>query len=491
MKLADLLSAVEVRAHTGPLDRSVSSVSHDSREVGPRDIFVAIQGEKADGRRFAAGLDCAAVVCEGPVTLRAGVTQIDVADARLALAVIAAALHGHPARALPVVGLTGTNGKTTTSFMLEAVAAAAGRPTLLIGTTGHRLAGRALPAAHTTPEAPLLHALLAEARDAGCTLGLMEVSSIGLAQRRVDHLPFKVAAFTSFSQDHLDFHGSMAAYLAAKWRLFTELLDEDGVAVLNFDDPAIADHPPLRGRLLSYGRAPGVALRIGDDAVCDLSGCRATVHTADGPLRLFTPLLGAHNLENAVCALGVALALGIDPDLALAGLAACAAVPGRLERAPGADGGPVVLVDYAHSPDALERSLATVRALGAARVHVVFGCGGDRDRGKRPLMGAIAERLADRVTLTSDNPRSEDPEAILSEIAAGLQRPEAARREADRAAAIAEAIAEAQPGDVILIAGKGHETTQTIGGRTTPFDDRAVATAALRRSALAAKGSPQ
>ncbi len=486
MKLADLLAAVEVRAVHGPLDRPVRSVSHDSREVGPEDIFVAIAGGQADGRRFAPQLPCAAVVCEGPVETLPGVTRIDVPDARLALAALASALHGAPARRLPVVGITGTNGKTTTTFLVEAIAAAAGWSSLRIGTTGHRLAGRDLPAAHTTPEAPLLHALLARAIEEGCAVGLMEVSSIGLSQRRVDHLPFQVAAFTSFSQDHLDFHGTMEAYLAAKWRLFTELMREDGVAVLNFDDPAIAAHPPIPGRLISYGRAEGLSLRIDADARCDLDGCRATVHSPAGPLALFTPLLGAHNLENAVCALGVALALGLPPAVALEGLAACRAVPGRLERVPGTADQPVVLVDYAHSPDALERSLGTVRALGATSVHVVFGCGGDRDRGKRPLMGAIAERLADRVTLTSDNPRSEDPDAILAEIAAGLLRPEAAQRTIDRAAAITAAIAEAGPGDVILIAGKGHETTQTIGARTLPFDDRAVAADALRAAALRA-----
>jgi UDP-N-acetylmuramoyl-L-alanyl-D-glutamate--2,6-diaminopimelate ligase len=488
MKLSELLASAEVRSTIGPLDRPVRGLSHDSREVGPDDVFVAIAGGRADARRFAAALPCAAVVCEGPVQTLPGVTQIDVPDARLALAALAAALYGHPARALPVVGLTGTNGKTTTSFLVEAIAAAAGLPSLLIGTTGHRLAGKALPAAHTTPEAPTLQRLLAEARAAGCGLAVMEVSSIGLAQRRVDHLPFAAAGFTSFSQDHLDFHGTMQAYLAAKWRLFTELLVEDGVAVLNFDDPAVRAHPPLRQRVWGYGRAADATLRIEDDAVIDLSGCRATVQTPVGPLALRTPLLGAHNLENATCALGLGLALGLDPAVCLAGIAAAGAVPGRLERVPSGEGDPVVLVDYAHSPDALERSLETVRALGPTAVHVVFGCGGDRDRGKRPLMGAIAARLADRVTLTSDNPRSEDPEVILDEIAAGLPAGAAALREADRAAAITAAVRGARAGEVVLIAGKGHETTQTIGDRTLPFDDRAVAAAALRSSSPSAPG---
>ncbi len=477
MVLRALLPALSPCVVTGPVDRHVRGIGHDSRQIGPDDIFVAVRGEHNDGRRFAPTLACAAVIADGPTHVAPGVTLILVPDARRALGRAAAALADHPARRLPVVGITGTNGKTTTAHLLEA---AVGKPALVIGTAGHRLAGVPLPATHTTPEAPVVQPLLRRALDQGCAFAVMEVSSIGLDLHRVEGIPFKAAAFTSFSQDHLDFHGTMADYFAAKARLFTELLAPDGVAVLHGDDPAIATLR-LPGRaVVRYGRGPDCDVRI-HSVEADLDGCRARVTAFGEHITLSTPLVGAHNLENSLCAYILAQVLGVSGETARAGLAAAAAVPGRLERVTGPPGTPRVFVDYAHTPDALERILTALRPLTAGRIHTVFGCGGDRDRAKRPRMGRAAYDGSDLVTVTSDNPRSEDPQAIIAEVVHGL--PADVVTMVDRRAAIFAAVAGAGPHDVVVIAGKGHETTQTIGREVLPFDDRQVAAAALQAKA--------
>ena len=478
MDLATLLPVLAPRAVSGPIDRSVRSVSHDSRAIGPHDLFVAIRGARVDGRRFAKTLSCAAVIADGPVDVLPGVTTIHVDDTRLALARAAAALHGHPARRLPVVGITGTNGKTTTSHLLEAALAGAGMTGLLLGTTGHRLAGAPIPSKHTTPEAPVIQGLLARALDARCSYAVMEVSSIGLDLHRVDALPFRVAAFTSFSQDHLDHHGDMDRYFAAKARLFTELLAPDGIAVLNADDPAIHSLKLPRTSVLRYGRSEGADIRI-LEATNSLEGCQARISAFGQTFSLAGPLVGTHNLENTVCAFAIALALGADPTAVLHGLATAPHVPGRLEPVAHNTDGPTVFVDYAHTPDALERVLAALRPLTRGQVHTVFGCGGDRDREKRPLMARAAVSASDRVWVTSDNPRTEAPLAIIADIIAGLDAP--VDTEPDRRQAIFGAIAAAGPHDVVLIAGKGHETTQTIGTVAHPFDDMKVASEALAR----------
>jgi len=472
MRLRDIVQHFDAHDVLGDLERDVRAVHHDSRTVGPDDVFVAIPGAHHDGRRFVPGLQCAAVLTEGPVDAAPGVTVITVPDTRAALATTAAALHGHPATALPVIGLTGTNGKTTTAWMLESISKAAGWKAGIIGTTGHRIAGRAVAATHTTPEAPVLQSLLADARDAGCRLVAMEVSSIGLELRRADAIPFRVAGFTSFSQDHLDHHGTMAAYLSAKLRLFTELLAPDGVAVFHDTLPDEALAVDLDGRTrLVVGASPRADLRL-LEAVHDLDGAFARFSWREAEHRLRLPLVGAHNLDNALVALGCALSAGVPLDTALAGLWRLPPVPGRLEQVP--TGQPFhVFVDYAHTPDALARVLATLRPLTSGRLTVVFGCGGDRDRSKRPLMGRAAEAGADRVVITSDNPRSEDPHRILEQIRAGMDGP--ALVEPDRAVAIERALAAARAGDVVLIAGKGHEATQTIGGDVRPFHDPTVA----------------
>ena len=480
MDLATLLPLLAPRAVDGPTARTVRGVGHDSRTIGPHDIFVAIRGGSVDGRRFARTLDCAAVIADGPVDVLPGVTTIEVTDARRALAIAAAALAGHPARRLDVVGITGTNGKTTTALLLEAAMTHAGQSGLVIGTTGHRLAGRPIAATHTTPEAPVLHTLMAEASEAGCTYAVMEVSSIGLDLRRVDAIPFKVAAFTSFSQDHLDFHGDMDRYFAAKARLFSELLAPDGVAVLFGDDPRIGALEVGHRKVIRYGRTDRCDVRI-LDAVTDLDGCRATVSAFGTTLLVSTPLVGAHNLENTVCAYILAQVLGASPAEAADGLGRSPHVPGRLQPVPRSPGQPRVFVDYAHTPDALVKVLSALRPLTSGAIHTVFGCGGDRDRAKRPHMGRVVHQHSDRLTITSDNPRSEDPQAIVDDVLAGI--PTKVPTELDRRAAIHAAIAQAGADDVVLIAGKGHETTQTIGTQVLPFDDRLVAAEALGQPA--------
>jgi UDP-N-acetylmuramoyl-L-alanyl-D-glutamate--2,6-diaminopimelate ligase len=366
----------------------------------------------------------------------------------------AAAVHGHPSAALSVVGVTGTNGKTTTTWLLQAVLEAAGRPTGLIGT---------LSGARTTPEAPDLQARLAALRDEGRSAVAMEVSSHALALHRVDGTRFAVAVFTNLGRDHLDFHDSVEDYFAAKARLFSPDLAD--VAVLGLDDP--------HGRLLrDAARIPTVGYSLAD--VEDLQlGPRSSAGRWRGH-RLQVPLGGAFNVWNALAAATAALQLGVDEATVVEGLAAAPPVPGRFEavelEAPFA-----AVVDYAHTPDALEALLGAARSTApGGRLLVVFGCGGDRDRTKRPAMGEVAARLADVVVVTSDNPRSEDPAAIATAVREGAEGPAAVTTELDRRAAIATALAEARPGDVVVVAGKGHETTQDTGGTVLPFDDRAV-----------------
>ncbi|MEL6348798.1 MAG: UDP-N-acetylmuramoyl-L-alanyl-D-glutamate--2,6-diaminopimelate ligase [Myxococcota bacterium] len=482
MRLSDLLSVLQPNRVDGPTDRDVAGVTHDSREAGVRDVFVAIRGARVDGRTFAPDLDVVAVIADGPVTVKPGVTRVLVADARRALAVVAAILHGSPGRRVPVVAVTGTNGKTTTCWMVEHIALAAGRTPGVLGTNGHRLGGQPLPdgplTRFTTPESPILQALLSQMIDGGSDLVAMEASSIGLHARRADQIPFRAAGFTSFSRDHLNYHGTEAAYLEAKQRLFTELIASDGVAVLNADDPAIIDTPTRAARCWRYSRHRRDVELYATDSQFSLQGTSAQVVTPAGSGRLTLPLIGAYNLENALAALGLSLAVGIALEDALAGLASLPAIAGRLERVQGA-GEAAVFVDYAHTPDALVQVLAALRPLTPGRVLTVFGCGGDRDPGKRPMMGQAASSGSDQVYVTSDNPRSEDPDAIIAQIMTGVVG--AAVVEADRAAAIGAAVRDARPGDVVLIAGKGHETYQIIGSVKRPFSDVAMAEAALQR----------
>jgi len=485
----ELILEMETTAVSGAIDRPVSGIAYDSRRVHAGDVFFALAGTKSDGGRFvrdAVGAGAVAVVAAPGVTVE-GAATIEVAEPRLALAQAANALHGHPSRAMQIVGVTGTNGKTTTTWMLESIFRTAGRRPGVIGTTGVRFADETRASAFTTPESPELQALLAEMRDARVEAVAMEISSHALAQRRSFGVECDVVVFTNLTQDHLDYHGTMDAYLDAKLRLFDGRNGHStkrATAVVNAGDPAATQVIEASRRVglhvLTFGSDSG-ARRAGPPLDFRIERVEATPHglrvrvgIGSGGGTFALPMLGRHNAENATGALAAALAMGIAQGDAIRGLEAMPGVPGRLELVTA--GQPfLVVVDYAHTPDALERALGAVREHARGRVLVVFGCGGDRDRGKRPLMGGVAARLADAVWVTSDNPRSEDPAAIVAEVVAGATGARELHTEVDRRAAIAAALAAAREGDVLLIAGKGHETTQTIGDRVLPFDDRRVA----------------
>jgi UDP-N-acetylmuramoyl-L-alanyl-D-glutamate--2,6-diaminopimelate ligase len=488
-----LLDALPDKALRGRWPAEVTGLAYDSRKVAPGDLFVAIVGLKADGRRFvgeALERGASAVVLEGADVLNGSATgRVIVPSSREALARLADAYFGHPSRALTVVGITGTNGKTTTSLLVDALLAADGRPTGVIGTIEYRVGAERLPAGQTTPEAVELQSLLSRMAEGGVAGVAMEVSSHALALHRVDGIEFDVAVFTNLTQDHLDFHGTLDAYRDAKARLFRLLASGQKsrrTAVVNRDDPA----GPAMTRDLDV---PVLTFGLGSPAMVrprryssDVDGIRMDVETPRGTVEIASRLVGEHNVMNLLGAVGVGVALEMDLAAIACALGGVTAVPGRFERVEA--GQPfLVAVDYAHTPDALERVLATAKKLVGAggRLAVVFGCGGDRDRGKRPIMGAIAARLADRVWVTSDNPRSEPPEAIIAEIVAGIPADSTTRHAAiaDRRAAIRAALAWARAGDVVVIAGKGHEPYQIVGSRVLAFDDRAEARAVLQERA--------
>jgi len=485
MRLKDLLHGVAILDVRGEPDVAVSEVRDDSRAVLPGDLFVAMSGLKADGRSFvaqAAERGAVAALVEGAGDAPFPGTLVRVADARLALARIAANRYGRPADSLTVVGVTGTNGKTTTTYLVESLLSRAGRSVGVVGTVNTRFAGRALPSLYTTPTPLHLHAVLAAMVEAAVSLAVLEVSSHALELGRVEGLSFRAAAFTNLTQDHLDLHGSMDRYFAAKARLFERHLAEDGTAVVCVDSDA--------GRTLA-GRCRSRVLRVSTrDERADLrararqlsiGGMDVAIETPVGAIDLRSSLIGEHNLENLAVAAGLGCALGIDVETIGPGLAALASVPGRLERIESPQPF-AVLVDYAHTPDALDRAIAALRPLCQSRLRVVFGCGGDRDRKKRPLMGEAVARGADLAYVTSDNPRSEAPDAIIAMVLDGMRAVAGAappRTIPDRRQAIRAAVADASPGDIVLIAGKGHETTQILGEKRIHFDDREEARAAL------------
>mgnify|MGYP002778199323 CR=1 FL=1 len=457
----------------GSLPEWATSLAADTRQLAPGALFVAVRGAERDGHAYLAdaeGRGAIAAIVEDPEAT--ALPALVVREGRRAAAIAAAAAHGYPARQLRLVGVTGTNGKTTTVGMLRHLLDVPAHPAASIGTLGVRVgsAGEELPGGGglTTPGPVELQRLFRALVDAGVRTVAMEVSSHALAQHRVEGVAFDAVLFTNFTRDHLDYHGSMEAYFAAKARLL-EHLAPAGVAVVNADDPAWSALA-ARGRVVSFAAAGGDATVAMRDVVHEPRGSRArlVVEGAVAPVRV--PLLGDFNVANAAAAAAGAWALGMTIDAIAARLATLPQVPGRLEVL---HERPVVLRDYAHTPDALARALAAVRPFTAGRLVVVFGCGGDRDRGKRPEMGRIAESAADVVVLTSDNPRTEDPERILDDIERGMQRREHRRIE-DRRAAIAEALALAGPDDVVLLAGKGHETYQLRGSESLPFDERAI-----------------
>jgi UDP-N-acetylmuramoyl-L-alanyl-D-glutamate--2,6-diaminopimelate ligase len=471
VRLDHLLGDVDVLQLRGdPASVDVDGITAASDHVRPGSLFCCVRGRVVDGHDFATTAVAAGAVAvlgerELP-DLPGDVPQVIVADSRAAMAPVAAALHGHPSRRLAVVGVTGTNGKTTTTHMLKAVLEAAGRAVEVIGT---------LSGPRTTPEATELQAALAGAVDRGVAAVALEVSSHALALHRVDAIWFSVAVFTNLSPEHLDFHDGMDDYFAVKARLFTP--ERARVAVVNADDP-------WGRRLLDAARLPTRAFSLNDAVGLELGPEGARFRWDGHPVWLRPG--GTFNVANALAAATAARELDVGSDAVAAGLSAARVVPGRFESVD--RGQPYrVLVDFAHTPAALEACLGAAREMaGGGRVIVVFGCGGDRDHAKRPLMGAVASRRADLVVLTSDNPRSEDPLAIIDEVLAGVDGADVVVVEPDRRAAIALALESARPGDVVVVAGKGHETSQTTGDEVVPFDDRVVAAEALDRLATGA-----
>jgi len=488
MRLGELAATVTGTRLGDAAELEVSDVTHDSRKVQPGALFVAIRGLVSNGNQFvdaARRRGAVAVVSEAPA--RPGIPWLQVNDAREALATLSAETLGRPAAALTLVGVTGTNGKTTTAYLIDAALRAAGRRVGLLGTVQYRIGDRLAEAVRTTPESSDLQKLFREMVDAACSHAVLEVSSHSLALKRVHGCAFQVAIFTNLTRDHLDFHGDMDLYFAAKRVLFDTLLREDGHAIVNADDDRSAELARAsRARVTSYGIEHEADLRA-EAITLSLAGTSFRLRAPSGVFELRTPLLGRFNVQNLLAAFGACLALGLDAETTVRGLGTLRGVPGRMERV---DAGQdfTVVVDYAHTDDALKNLLETVRELKPRRVLTVFGCGGDRDKTKRPLMGAVAARLSDVLVITSDNPRSEPPEAILEDIQRGINGYRKAERYVvvDRRDAIAKALEMAGPGDAVVIAGKGHETYQVLRDRTLPFDDRQVARDVLGR--LAPKG---
>ena len=486
MRLAELLARLPGAELHGDPALEIADVACDSRRCSAGSLFVAVRGRVTDGNQFVAAArkkGALAVCSEEPP--RGEGAWVRVADAREALGTLSAAILGDPALSLELVGVTGTNGKTTTAYLVDAALRAAGETVGLLGTVEYRVGDRIAEAVRTTPESSDLQALFREMVDAGCRRAVIEVSSHSLELKRVHGLEFRVAVFTNLTRDHLDFHGDMDAYFAAKRLLFERHLRPDGHAIVNLDDDRAGEIVRAsRGRAWTYSLADPGADLLAEDVRLSLEGTRFRARTPKGPLEIESALVGSFNVQNCLAALGAGLALGLAPEAAARGIASLRGVPGRMERVvAGQDF--TVLVDYAHTDDALKNLLETVRGLKPRRVVTVFGCGGDRDRTKRPLMGAVASRLSDVVILTSDNPRSEPPEAILEEIRRGIPPARAADTLVvpDRRDAIARALEMGGEGVVVVIAGKGHEPCQVLRDRSVPFDDRQVARDALARLA--------
>jgi len=467
---------------------AVTGVSYDSRTVTAGQVFVALRGQHADGTAFARQAierGAAAIVSEQAAPEGVRVPWAMVEDARLALAVIATTFYRDPSREMQVIGITGTNGKTTTAYLVASIFEAAGIRCGLLGTVAYRIGDVVHEATRTTPEAPDVQALLRQMVDQGCGACAMEVSSHALSLRRVDGMTFAAGVFTNLTRDHLDFHADMDEYFRAKRRLF-EMLPRDAPSLLNLDDPRGSALIDAGGRPVTYAIGRAADITPGPLSF-SLDGLTFDVRTPRGTLHVRSTLVGRPNVYNILAAVSTATALDLPFDAIERGVQALAGVPGRFEMVSGKKDEVTVVVDYAHTDDALRNLLETARPLAAGRLITVFGCGGDRDRTKRPLMGAVAGRLSDLIVITSDNPRSEDPNRIIEEIQRGITadtRKDAGQRLltiVDRGEAIAKAIGLARPGDLVLIAGKGHEKYQVIGDRVLPFDDVAVAREALSR----------
>ena len=485
MQLKTLAGAIPVRQVIGPLDRAVESIAYDSRRVQRNGLFVALRGEKNDGHEFIGQAieKGASVIVTEREEKNPRATCLLVENTRTALADLAATFYGLPARRLKLAAVTGTNGKTTTTFLIKHICEKAGLRCGLIGTVRYEIGERVLPAARTTPESLDLQELLAQIANAGCRAAAMEVSSHALTQERVRGLEWDVAVFTNLTQDHLDYHGTMENYFESKAKLFAQLAQQQkkrkSVAVVNMDDhygEQLLDKIDTKISVITFGMGVRADFRASNYRM-EFGGTSYQLDARGKSYLVRLPLIGRFNVANSMAALAAANALGLNLREAVLSLGKSPQVPGRLEMVP-AKRKFQVFVDYAHTPDALLNVLKTLRQLEPGRLIVVFGCGGDRDRQKRPLMGRIADQNADYSIITSDNPRKEDPNAIISEIEKGFGS-DRYEKVAGRAEAIARAIALAQPRDIILIAGKGHETYQEFADHTVPFDDIQVARRAI------------
>ena len=504
--LSELVARVPKATVTGGSNPVVTGLTHDSRAVKPGDLYLCRRGAHFDGHKFAAQAladGAAAVVvnrgglAEAAVVLPAEACIVEVADTARALPMLACAFYRDPSLALLMIGVTGTNGKTTTTRMVAAILRAAGHKVGTIGTLGSELEGVPIPSDHTTPEADELQQLLARMRDGGANAVVMEVSSHALAQGRTDGIAFSAGIFTNITQDHLDFHGTMDAYFEAKARLFSEYPvlyprpdKSPFIGVINVAEWEGKDLVTLaRGDVITFTTADNPANLHAEEIELAPAECRFVAVYDNGMkitrLPIVLPIGGAFQVGNALAAIGATLRMGFPLATIAKGLSELPPVPGRFEAVPTGERGFSVIVDYAHTPDGLENLLRSARELKPARMLVVFGCGGDRDRIKRPIMGRLAATLAEVAVVTSDNPRTEDPNAIIAEIQTGMDRaadPNISAEihvEPDRRKAIAYAIAQARPGDIVLIAGKGHEDYQIIGTTKHHFDDREVAREAL------------
>jgi UDP-N-acetylmuramoyl-L-alanyl-D-glutamate--2,6-diaminopimelate ligase len=488
MRLEYLSKIIRPLTIRGPQDIEIEGIAYDSRQVRQGDLFVALRGQNREGRDFieeAIHRGAVAVVEQSGDVGRRKVTTICVEDSRRALAEIACAFFSEPSHSLQLIGITGTNGKSTTAFMCRDILKAAGRTPGLIGTIRYEIGERSIPASRTTPEAPDLQFLLDQMLRAGCQSAVMEVSSHGLDQKRVWGIDFDVGVFTNLTQDHLDYHKTLDQYFGAKTLLFRGLgqKEKSASAVINIDDPwgmQLAHTDGVGARQITFGTHPAAMVRAGRiDLSSDGSAFDFTTPWGEGQVRM--KLLGRFNVSNALAAIGACGALGVDPNLAAEALSEIAFVPGRLEPIHNRRG-LSIFVDYAHTPDALANALRTLREITDKRLLVVFGCGGNRDRSKRPIMGAAAATLADYSIVTSDNPRGEDPAAIIAEITSGFGACNNLEAEVNREKAIARALALACPGDTVLLAGKGHENVQEFANTVVPFDDREVVKRLLNQS---------
>jgi len=470
----------------GALDVPVTGVAYDSRHVAPGHVFVALKGLHTDGSIFirqAVDRGAVAIVSDQAQT---GLTvpTLQVQDARAALAILAAEFFGHPSEKMRVIGITGTNGKTTTSYLVASIFQAARIKCGVLGTVAYRIGDEIRESTHTTPEAPDVQQLLREMLDRGCGACAMEVSSHALSLRRVDAMTFSAGVFTNLTRDHLDFHGDMESYFRAKRRLFEEL-PQDAPSLINLDDPRGAAVVEVSARPVTYAINQPADITPGPLAY-SFEGLAFDIRTPRGTLQVTSQLVGRPNVYNILAAVSTAVALDLPFDAIEKGIRTLLAVPGRFEVVSSAQDDIMVVVDYAHTDDALRNLLETARPLAHGRLITVFGCGGERDRTKRPLMGAVASRLSDVIVITSDNPRREDPGRIIEEVQRGItsdtQRPGSQLFAiVDRHAAVMKAIEIARPGDLVLLAGKGHEKYQIVGDASLPFDDVAVAREVLAR----------